>query len=266
MPNNIPAELPIELVQLITPQQAWHYRIIPQSADEVQGLVFWGLSHGRDVISELELLFDRPVSISVASVEVVEAGLSKYYRRRLNGEKSTQTYSGRSEDFLSDLIREAKSINSSDIHVEAYEDRCRVRLRIDGSMVERFLIKKADYPAIVNKIKIMSNLDISEKRLPQDGRIFYSDASGKFDIRVSNRLQYVDDFANHGMAGLNDVTAQSTGNYGYDAAGNLIADADEGLSINWNAYGKVSFIRNSNKGTDIILGYDAAGNRIFKKE
>eukprot|EP01136_Pigoraptor_vietnamica_P033442 Opistho-1_new@96313 len=53
-------------------------------------------------------------------------------------------------------------------------------------MIERYQIDKSDYPALVNKIKIMANLDIAEKRLPQDGRINYSlGKNEKFDIRVS---------------------------------------------------------------------------------
>jgi hypothetical protein len=52
-------------------------------------------------------------------------------------------------------------------------------------MIERYHLDKQEYPAIVNKIKIQSNLDISEKRLPQDGRIFFQLDATQFDIRVS---------------------------------------------------------------------------------
>lgn len=83
------------------------------------------------------------------------------------------------------MIYEAKQLKSSDIHIETYENRCRVRVRIDGMMVERYVLKREDYPALINKIKIMSNLDIAEKRLPQDGRIHYRRNQDQFDIRVS---------------------------------------------------------------------------------
>jgi general secretion pathway protein E/type IV pilus assembly protein PilB len=58
-------------------------------------------------------------------------------------------------------------------------------MRIDGRLLERYVIDKANYPALVNRIKIISNLDISEKRLPQDGRILYEAGGRKFDVRVS---------------------------------------------------------------------------------
>src|SRR5690606_7829435 len=94
-------------------------------------------------------------------------------------------YSGMASDFLSDMISEARRLKSSDIHLEVYEDRCRVRIRIDGLMIERYHLPKNEYPPIINKIKIQSGLDISEKRLPQDGRINFTDGQYKFDIRVS---------------------------------------------------------------------------------
>lgn len=67
---------------------------------------------------------------------------------------------------------EAYHCYASDLHFEAYEERCRVRFRIDGRLLERYAIGKENYAALVNQIKILANLDISEKRLPQDGRIF----------------------------------------------------------------------------------------------
>ena len=84
------------------------------------------------------------------------------------------------------MIEEARQLGSSDIHLEPYEKQCRVRLRIDGVLIERYKLEKSAYPSLVNKIKIRGNLDISEKRLPQDGRIFFENRQGKkIDIRVS---------------------------------------------------------------------------------
>ncbi|MCD8035181.1 MAG: GspE/PulE family protein [Alistipes sp.] len=83
------------------------------------------------------------------------------------------------------LIGEAFRDYASDIHIEPYENRCRVRLRIDGKLAERYVIERAQYAPLVNQIKILANLDISEKRLPQDGRILYDRDGNKFDVRVS---------------------------------------------------------------------------------
>jgi type IV pilus assembly protein PilB len=58
-------------------------------------------------------------------------------------------------------------------------------MRIDGKLIERYVLNPSEYPALINKIKIKANHDISEKRLPQDGRIFFQQNNSKFDIRVS---------------------------------------------------------------------------------
>ncbi|MFP3339387.1 ATPase, T2SS/T4P/T4SS family, partial [Micrococcus sp. SIMBA_131] len=90
-----------------------------------------------------------------------------------------------SNDFLERLLMSAKNIGSSDIHFEPYETRCRVRFRLDGKLKEYYIISLDEYPVIINKIKIKAGLDISEKRLPQDGRITIKTNNQEFDIRVS---------------------------------------------------------------------------------
>src|SRR5690554_4178031 len=86
---------------------------------------------------------------------------------------------------LEKLLVSAKNIGSSDIHFEPYETRCRVRFRLDGKLKEYYIISLDEYPVIINKIKIKAGLDISEKRLPQDGRITIKTNNDEFDIRVS---------------------------------------------------------------------------------
>ena len=87
---------------------------------------------------------------------------------------------------MTELIGEAFDEYASDIHFEPYEERCRIRLRIDGKLVEKYVIDSGNYASLVNQIKIMANLDISERRLPQDGRILYHRGERKFDLRVSS--------------------------------------------------------------------------------
>ena len=69
--------------------------------------------------------------------------------------------------------------------MEPLEDRLRIRYRIDGVLVEAFAFPKSHVSAIISRIKIMSKLDISEKRLPQDGRIRCLLRGRKSDFRVS---------------------------------------------------------------------------------
>ena len=75
---------------------------------------------------------------------------------------------------------------SSDIHIESYEKKCRIRYRIDGQLREIFHPPKNIIPYIISRFKVMSKLDISEKRKPQDGRLKVSLDGGKeIDFRVS---------------------------------------------------------------------------------
>lgn len=83
------------------------------------------------------------------------------------------------------IISEAVSQRASDIHVEPFADRVRIRYRIDGVLVERDAVPRRLQSAMTSRIKIMSNIDISEKRRPQDGRIKMTVNSKHFDLRVS---------------------------------------------------------------------------------
>ncbi len=178
--------VPTELLQLLSTEQAWHYHIVPKSADN--GSLTLYIDENNDpaaVMGELEMLFGKSIAFEPVSSDKINRTLGKYYRRDHQSEKALFSISGKKDDFLVALIGEAKNLKSSDIHLEAYEDRCRIRFRIDGMMVERYIINKEDYPGLVNKIKIKANMDIAERRLPQDGRIYFEDHGNKFDIRVS---------------------------------------------------------------------------------
>ena len=83
------------------------------------------------------------------------------------------------------LLTQAVKDNASDIHVEPYENRLVVRFRIDGVLKEVLQSKRAVAPLVVSRIKVMSKLDIAEKRLPQDGRISLRIAGRAVDVRVS---------------------------------------------------------------------------------
>lgn len=173
--------------QFLNPEQAFQYRIIPRQIGNGKLSFYADEAHiSAGLADELELIFGLPVELVPENTDRIQRTLTKYYRRK-NGEASRELhFSYREEkDFLRNLIREAHQLGSSDIHLEPYEDKCRVRIRIDGKLVERYEIPIPDYPPMVNKIKIQSHLDIAEKRLPQDGRIEFRDEQLKFDIRVS---------------------------------------------------------------------------------
>lgn len=86
---------------------------------------------------------------------------------------------------LNALITEAVREHASDIHIEQYEDRLRIRFRVDGALQEVLEPDSKLAPLIISRIKVMAKLDISEKRLPQDGRISVKIGGRPVDVRVS---------------------------------------------------------------------------------
>ena len=83
------------------------------------------------------------------------------------------------------MLRQAIEDGASDVHIEGYQDSLRFRFRIDGVLEEMETPPKQLHPAIVSRIKIMSNMDITERRQPQDGRIRFRTARGYVNMRVS---------------------------------------------------------------------------------
>ena len=87
--------------------------------------------------------------------------------------------------FINAVLTEAVKDNASDVHIEPYENRLGVRFRVDGVLRDVLKTKRALAPLVVSRVKVMSKLDIAEKRLPQDGRISLRIAGRAVDVRVS---------------------------------------------------------------------------------
>lgn len=169
-------------MQLITSEQAYHYRVIPNG--HIDGvLTLKSDDTSSSLKQELEIVLNKNIRILKEDSQNIDQYLSTNFRQLNVNQTEDLHYTS---DFLEKLLFTAKKIGSSDIHFEPYEHKCRVRLRIDGKLKEQFIISLQDYPVIVNKLKIKAGLDISEKRLPQDGRITVSTGNEKFDIRTSS--------------------------------------------------------------------------------
>ena len=87
--------------------------------------------------------------------------------------------------FVNTLFMKAVKQNCTDIHIETYEKDGLVKFRIDGVLIEIAKVKKSAIQSIVNRIKVISHLDISETRIPQDGRTKVSLGNKQVDVRVS---------------------------------------------------------------------------------
>lgn len=171
-----------EILHVISADLANYYKIIPK---EISGdtITFYSLesNNSEDLKDEIELLVGKNVVLEASSESFISKALSLNYRKERVENSENKSINIDRGDFLETLLNEAKNLKSSDIHCEIYENSARIRFRIDGHLIERYKIEIENYLELVNKIKIRSKLNITEKRLPQDGRI----TTDKFDIRVS---------------------------------------------------------------------------------
>ncbi len=171
-------------VNVISSRQAWHYKILPK--DVANGkMVFYCSGIDLDTKEELELVFGKEVELVQVEGDELDKNLLMHYPAQSKKNRHVHVIGNDIGNYLPLLLDEAHTLKSSDIHIEAYEEDCRIRFRVDGKLTERYKLGRDKYPALVNKLKIRAHLDIAEKRLPQDGRIVYKDENIETDIRVS---------------------------------------------------------------------------------
>ena len=105
--------------------------------------------------------------------------------KSLASEQRTNPQDQQAVDWLTHLLHQSLQLQASDIHLEPYESQLRIRLRIDGLLQEMSPPPAALRERIVSRIKVLSRMDIAEKRQPQDGRMQVAMASRMVDLRVS---------------------------------------------------------------------------------
>ncbi|MGB5336087.1 MAG: type II secretion system ATPase GspE [Woeseiaceae bacterium] len=198
-----------------------HSRALPYSFAKRHGVLIRKVDeHEADTlclsgISPMSLAEARrfagvPLKLSRVSAEVFDTALQDFYER--DRTKASQMVDGLDEEFnltqvaqelqgpsdllesdddapiirfINAVLTEAIKENASDVHIEPYENRLGVRFRVDGVLKEVLKTRRALAPLVVSRIKVMSKLDIAEKRLPQDGRISLRIAGRAVDVRVS---------------------------------------------------------------------------------
>lgn len=179
------ADLPADLRNVITAEQAWHYRVIPKSRENGHVVFHSSAGSASGLRNELEIILGLQVSLEPAEPNFLDRALGTHYRLTGNSTKKIDLSARTAAHVLQDLVHEARELGSSDVHIEVYDRDARVRIRIDGLLVERYRYEKADHPGLVNRVKVQAGLDISEKRLPQDGRMVLDRDNERTDIRVS---------------------------------------------------------------------------------
>ena len=152
------------------------------------------------VAEAVALALGRPVQLAVAPLADIEAALVRYFGAPEHDAGLTRTVGATDADadhlrdlaseapvvrLVNDLIKDALAARASDIHVEPYRDRLRMRFRIDGVLHDRDAPVAALAPLVVSRIKIIAGLDIAERRRPQDGRARVNIAGTALDLRIA---------------------------------------------------------------------------------
>ncbi|MBI1732541.1 MAG: type II/IV secretion system protein [Gammaproteobacteria bacterium] len=195
-----------EIVRLIPEVQARRFRAIALVRDDKSILV--GMSDPTNIFAydELSRILDRPLRLAVVKESDLLKTIDTVYRKteQISGfaEKlSTELAKGDIDlrqlveaadvtdapvvRMLQSLFEDAVQIGASDIHIEPDEAALRIRQRVDGVLQEHIVNETRIAPALVLRLKLMAGLDISEKRLPQDGRFSVRVNDRNIDVRMS---------------------------------------------------------------------------------
>ena len=201
----VPADPGEALTKLLKAPQAHKYVVLPV-ADEAGKLTLLAKDpFNSSVISELSFILQKDIELAVADPAQVEAAVTRVYgeatsssMEELLGEfGEVDTAAVTDEDvtkqasqapiirFVDLVLQEGVKAKASDIHFEPFEHEFRIRLRIDGSLYEMAPPPKNLASAVIARVKVLSSLNIAERRVPQDGRIKTTISGRQIDLRVS---------------------------------------------------------------------------------
>jgi type IV pilus assembly protein PilB len=201
----VPADPGEALTKLLKAPQAHKYVVVPV-ADEAGKLTLLAKDPlNSSVISELSFILQKDIELAVADPAQVEAAVTRIYgeatsasMEELLGEfGEVDTAAVTDEDvtkqasqapiirFVDLVLQEGVKAKASDIHFEPFEHEFRIRLRIDGSLYEMAPPPKNLASAVIARVKVLSSLNIAERRVPQDGRIKTTISGRQIDLRVS---------------------------------------------------------------------------------
>jgi type IV pilus assembly protein PilB len=208
-------DIPEDVIRQIPAQMANAYKVLPVEFDEPNKHLTVAVAAADNfrAVDDLRTLMDFKVTAKIADAEKLERMLQRNYDVRgaesigdlineLAGDQQINAMEGRGESIDLDTIREMAESNpikklvnmvllqairdrASDIHFEPFEDEFKMRYRIDGLLYEMIPPPKAIAVAIASRIKVMANLDIAERRQPQDGRIELVVNGAPVDLRIS---------------------------------------------------------------------------------
>ena len=209
-------DIPPEVIANVPAQMAKTYRVVPIEFDEEQKELKVVLDNPDNfrATDDISTLIGFKVTAKITDSDALESALSKYYEGQdekegitelideIQGDRFLAEFEGRDQSIDLDELKELSESNpvkklmnlvllqairdkASDIHFEPFENEYKMRYRIDGVLYEMIPPPKYIATALSSRIKVMADLDIAERRLPQDGRISLTVQGNPVDLRVS---------------------------------------------------------------------------------
>ena len=208
-------EIPADVVEKVPAQMAKTYHIVPIEYNQGLNELIVALDNPENfrATDDLSTLMGFKVTAKITDPEALEKALAKYYETQqdnninelideIQSDTFLAEFDGRNQSIDLDELKELSESNpvkkllnlvvlqairdkASDIHFEPFEDEYKMRYRIDGVLYEMVPPPKYIAAALSSRIKVMADLDIAERRLPQDGRISLTVQGNPIDLRVS---------------------------------------------------------------------------------
>ena len=199
-------EVPDEAIKLMTAGTARESNVVPISTDGLSVKLAVADPSDFGMIQKLSFIMNKEIVPVVASLEQIRELINKVYPQEDVDDSAplidfseienefSQADAGRAGDdggeggiikLVNKILSEGVELRASDIHIEPFATRVRIRYRVDGVLVEKENPPYRYLLPILSRLKIMAGIDISEKRRPQDGRIKTSLKGRDFDLRLS---------------------------------------------------------------------------------
>ncbi len=203
--------IPPHVVELVPESVARENVVMPVAEEDGELKVAVCDPNDYETFDKLRFILNRAIQPVLAPREAILEAINRYYGQTYveSADSMLQEFTDTAVDFTETdegfrgveeiideaaapivrlvhlMISEAVQMRASDIHIEPFEDRVRIRYRIDGRLMERDALPRRLLGAVLSRIKILAKLDIAERRRPQDGRIKVTVGDKDLDLRVS---------------------------------------------------------------------------------
>ncbi|PSM52705.1 transformation system, ATPase CtsE [Campylobacter blaseri] len=194
-------DIDYRISERISLAQLRKFKVLPVKEDEINVYIAFDDPFDINAQDRMQQIFNRKLlKIVITDDNQIEKYLAKLelsekikgtvadIRKELSNVSGGEIESSSSSGILNlieTIVKQSIISGGSDIHIEPTENNCIVRTRIDGMLAEIFMFDRDIYPPLVSRLKLLSDMDIAEKRKPQDGRFSFEVGDKEYDFRIS---------------------------------------------------------------------------------